>query len=136
MGVTDQSSKLQALTPRGCEPKNICKKKQLEQVSGTMRGAAALVVHKGDSFDDSGNAVATETDPYNTQHEKEFRKRMLNKKVLVPPGGFTHPDAPLVHCGGPPPSSPRPTKRPATRSSSVGPRLETTDHTASRLSGA
>merc|ERR1712110_532797 len=69
----------------------------------------------------SGNFMALDLDPYNTQHEKEFRKRMQNKKVLVPPGGFSHPDAPLVH-NLPPPPSPRPPMR---RSSSVGPRLAT-----------
>lgn len=111
----------QALCPRGCETKSISRDKLLESVAGTMFGAAAIVINRGDNVNGRGFNVAPDSDPYNTVHEREFRKRMTNKRVLAPPGGCPHPDAPLQFDVVPAPSPP-PRRRLASprRSASVG----------------
>jgi hypothetical protein len=111
----------QALCPRGCETKSISRDKLLESVAGTMFGAGAIVINKGDNVNGRDFNVTPDNDPYSTVHEREFRKRMTNKRVLAPPGGCPHPDAPMQFDVVPVPSPPpRPRLASPRRSASVG----------------
>jgi hypothetical protein len=123
------------LIPRGCETKSISRQKRLEDVAGTMRGTAALVVNEGETVGENSATAANTTIacPYTTAHEIEFRKRLHNKRILGPPGGGMHREFTLHETLFTPSSS---SPRRMRRAASLGPSSIPHSITYSCLDGA